>query len=58
MEKEEYSNAVEKSKKHWEMDVSDSIFPKAKEKNQLDNFIAKEGEKWPRSYVKINECDY
>lgn len=50
--------AMEKSKSHWEMDVSSSIFPKAKEKNQLDNWIAKECYEWPQPHVKINECDH
>lgn len=50
--------AMDKSKQHWEKDVSDSIFPKAKKKNQLDNWIAKPGKEWPRTNVKINETDY
>lgn len=51
-------DAIEKSKTHWEMDVSDSIFPKAKKSNQLDNWIAKNPKQWPREHVKVNECDY
>lgn len=43
---------------HWEMDVSDSVFPKAKKKDQLDNWIAKEPPKWPRTHVKVNDEDY
>lgn len=50
-------DAIQKSKTHWEMDVSDSVFPKTKRKDQLDNWIAKGVEEWPRVHVKINECD-
>jgi hypothetical protein len=42
----------------WERDVSDSIFPKAKKGNQLDNWIAKSPTEWPRTHVKVTECDY
>lgn len=51
-------DAIDKSKTHWEADVSDSVFPKAKEKNQLDNWIAKHPTEWPRTHVKVNEQDY
>lgn len=40
------------------MNVSDSVFAKANMKNPLDNFIAKAPPKWPRTHVKVNECDY
>lgn len=42
----------------WERDVSDSIFPKAKKGNQLDNWIAKNPKEWPATHVKVTECDY
>lgn len=54
----ERKTAFEKTKNHWEMDVSDSVFPKAKKGNQLDNWIAKPGKEWPQPHVKINEQDY
>lgn len=50
--------AMALSQTHWEKDVSDSVFPKAKKKDQLDNWIAKPGKDWPRTHVKVNECDY
>jgi len=50
--------AMAKSKTHWEKDVSDSIFPKTKKKNQLDNWEAKSPKEWPRTHVKVDECDY
>lgn len=50
--------AFKKHSSHWEMDVSDSVFPKAKKKDQLDNWIAKPPTEWPREHVKVNECDY
>jgi len=50
--------AMNKSRSHWEMDVSDSVFPKAKKSDQLDNWIAKNPKEWPRTHVKINETDY
>lgn len=42
---------------HWEKDVSDSVFPKPKKKDQLDNWIAKGVKDWPRSHVKVNDED-
>jgi len=57
MSKDYRTEAIKKSKEHWEMDVSASIFPKAKKSNQLDNWIAKGVKEWPRTHVKINECD-
>jgi len=50
--------AMEKARSHWEMDVSDSVFPKAKKNSQLDNWIAKPPTEWPRTHVKINDTDY
>ena len=50
--------AMEKHKSRWEMDVSASIFPKAKKGDQLDNWTAKAGKEWPRTHVKVNETDY
>ncbi len=49
---------VKESKNHWEMDVSDSIFPKAKVDDSADAFLAMSGSKRPRPHVKINECDH
>ena len=58
-QKKDYrKDAIDKSKTHWERDVSDSVFPKAKKSNQLDNWIAKHPTEWPRTHVKINETDY
>lgn len=51
-------DAMEKSKMHWETDVSKSVFPKPDKKNQLDNFEAKGPKEWPRTHVKVNDCDY
>ena len=42
----------------WEKDVSDSIFPKAKKNDHLDNWIAKGPKEWPRTHVKVSEQDY
>lgn len=56
--KDHRKEAMEKSKHHWEMDVSDSVFPKAKKGNQLDNWIAKNPKERPTTHVKVDECDY
>ncbi len=59
MKKKDYrQEALDKARSHWEMDVSDSVFPKANKTNQLDNWIAKSPTEWPRTHVKVNECDY
>lgn len=50
--------AMQKHSSRWEIDVSDSIFPKAKKNNQLDNWMPKNPKEWPRTHVKINETDY
>lgn len=50
-------DAVEKSKTHWEMDVSSSIFPKPRKNVQQDNWIAKGVKEWPKTHIPINECD-
>lgn len=50
--------AMQSHNSRWERDVSDSIFPKAKKKDQLDNWIAKSPSEWPRTHVKVTECDY
>lgn len=56
--KEEYrKEAMKKHKSHWEMDVSDSIFPKANPNNPLDAWTPKNVKDWPCTHVKINECD-
>jgi hypothetical protein len=51
------SEAVRKSKEHWEMDVSSSIFPKPRKNVQQDNFIAKGVKEWPKTHIKINDQD-
>lgn len=51
-------DAMEKHKSHWEIDVSDSIFPKARKGNPQDAFMAKNPKDWPREHVKINDMDY
>lgn len=56
--KDHRKEAMAKSKTHWEKDVSDSIFPKAKKKNQLDNWEAKSPKEWPRTHIKVNDQDY
>lgn len=58
MEKNKKGNANPMYKDHWEMDVSASVFPKAKKSNQLDDWIAKNPKEWPRPHVKVNEQDY
>ena len=58
MERRDYRReAVEKSKTHWEMNVEKSVFPKDRPKNQLANFEAKKTTEWPRTNVKVNDCD-
>ena len=58
MKKDARKIAMESHSSRWEKDVSDSVFPKAKKNQQLDNFIAKSPKEWPRSHVKVNEEDY
>jgi hypothetical protein len=58
MEKRDHrKEAVEKSKTHWEMNVERSVFKKTNPFNQLDNWEAKKTTQWPRTHVKVNECD-
>jgi len=51
-------NAMKKCSTHWEMDVSDSVFPKARKDVPADAFLAKNPKDWPRPHKKVNECDY
>lgn len=57
IEKSERQKAMEKTRDHWEMDVSDSVFPKARKSEPMDDFLAKPAYEWPSTHVKINECD-
>lgn len=50
-------DAMEMCHHHWEKDVSDSVFPKTKKNNQLDDWIAKGVKEWPRPHVKVNDED-
>ncbi len=56
----EYKNyrkeAMAKSKEHWEMDVSKSIFSKPRKDVQQDNWQNKKD--WPHTHIKVNECDH
>lgn len=58
MKKDSRKEAFHSHNQRWERDVSDSIFPKAKKNQQLDNWIAKPGKEWPRTHVKVTEQDY
>lgn len=58
MSKDYRKEAMQSHEKRWEMDVSDSVFPKAKKGNQLDNWIAKSPKEWPKVHVPVNDCDY
>lgn len=58
MKKDTRTVAFESHNKRWEKDVSDSIFPKAKKNDQLDNWIAKSPKEWPHTHVKVSEQDY
>ena len=50
--------AMESHSSRWEQDVSASVFQKAKQNQQLDNWIAKSPKEWPRTHVKVTEQDY
>ncbi len=54
--KDHRGEAMRAHNTHWEKDVSNSVFPKAKKTSQLDNWIAKKD--WPHTHVKVNECDH
>lgn len=58
MIKDDRKTAVEKSKTHWEIDVSNSVFPKKYDKKQFANYNSNSPKNWPRTHVKINETDY
>lgn len=58
MQKDYRKDAIEKSKNHWEMNVSDSVFPKKYNNKQIANYNANSPKNWPRAHVKVNECDY
>jgi len=53
----ERKDAMNRHQTRWEKDVSDSIFPKAKKGNQLDNWEAKSPKDWPRTHEKVSEMD-
>lgn len=58
MKKDYRKEAMDMSKSHWEKDVSDSVFPKARKNVPADAFLAKNPKDWPREHTKINETDY
>lgn len=55
---DERTKAMKKHKERWEMDVSDSVFPKARKSVPADAFLAKNPKEWPTPHKKINECDH
>jgi hypothetical protein len=58
MKKDARTAAFIAHNERWERDVSNSVFPKANEFRQLDNWIAKSPKEWPRTHVKVTEQDY
>lgn len=44
-------------KKHWEIDVGESVFPKYSDTPQ-GAFLAANGSKRPQPHKMINECDH
>lgn len=45
-------------KSHWQMDVSDSVFPKYKESEPMTVWVGRSGTKRPTPHNKVNECDH
>ena len=43
---------------HWQMNVSESVFPKEEYEGPCSAWLAKPGKDRPQPHYKINECDH